>query len=314
MTVAGDRLGRMLEIAVQDRSGRVGVRVSEDELRDAVRDMGQWKGSFLVLQRVPDLPDTYAQACPEDGAWTVEYRDGARSRHFGARVGALERVAELLVGWAREDADWAAGEEWERIDFGPDPEPAPLELPEEDEELLVTEVRTLLVGGYATLAQAAEVAEECLVDGEHRPVGKEQARQLAERMWLERVAEQRGWAGETDPERLARAFAALDAAGITAREDFTCCGGCGYAEIGAQAAPGARGFVFFHSQSTGGAARGGDLWLQYGGFDGSAETTAAVGREVVAALTGAGLTAVWNGGPDDAIRVTGLDWRRRLVG
>ncbi|BAJ30875.1 MULTISPECIES: hypothetical protein [Kitasatospora] len=304
----------MLEIAVQDKSGRVGVRVSEDELRDLVRDMGQWKGSFLVLQRVPDLPDTYAQTCPEDGAWTVEHRDGAQSRHFAARVTELERVAELLVGWARQDADWAAGEQWERIDFGPDPEPAPLELSAEDEEALIAEVRRLLVGGYATLAQAAEAAEEYLVDGEHRPVSREQARQLAERLWRERVAEQRAWTGETDPERLARAFAVLDAAGITAREDFTCCGSCGYAEIGAEAAPGARGFVFFHSQSTDGAAAGGDLWLQYGGFDGSEATTAAVGREVVAALAGVGLATAWDGEPDDAIRVTGLDWRRRLVG
>ncbi|GLW69260.1 hypothetical protein Kpho02_15590 [Kitasatospora phosalacinea] len=304
----------MLEIAVQDRSGRVGVRVSEDELRDLVRDMGQWPGAFLVLQRVPDLPDTYAQACPQDGAWTVEYRDGAPSRHFAARVTELERVAELLTGWARQDADWAAGEEWERLDLGPDPEPAPLELSAQDEEVLVAEVRRLLVGGYATLAQAAEVAEECLVDGEERPVSREQARQLADRMWRERVAEQRTWSGETDPERLTRAFRALDAAGITAREDYACCGSCGYAGIGDEAAPGARGFVFFHAQSTAAVAEGGDLWLYYGGFDGSGRTTAAVGREVVAALAGAGLTTAWNGEPDEAIRVTGLDWRRRLVG
>ncbi|QKW21632.1 hypothetical protein HUT16_23515 [Kitasatospora sp. NA04385] len=304
----------MLEIAVRDQDDVVRVRVTEDELADLVGDMAQWPGAFLVVQRVPDLPDTYVQTCPEDGAWTVEYRDGAQSRHFGARVAEPERVVELLAGWARQDADWAAGEEWERIDFGPDPEPAPLELSEEDEQSLTAEVRLLLVGGYATLAQAAEVAEEYLVDGEHRPVGKEQARQLADRLWLERVAEQRTWVGETDPERLARAFAALDAAGITARENFTCCGSCGNAEIGAESAPGARGFVFFHAQCTEGAARGGDLWLLYGGFDGSAETTAAVGREVVAALAGAGLTTAWNGEPGDAIRVTGLDWRRRLVG
>ncbi|WP_033214820.1 DUF6891 domain-containing protein [Kitasatospora phosalacinea] len=303
----------MLEITVRDESGRVGVRVSEDELRASVRDVGQRKGSFLVLQRVPDLPDTYAQACPEDGAWTVEYRDGAQSRHFGARVGEPERVAELLTGWARGDADWAAGEEWERIDFGPDPEPAPLELSAEDERILVAEVRRLLVGGYTTLARAAEAARECLVRDGHRPVGAEQAKQLVDRMWLERVAEQRGWVGETDPERLSRAFAALEESGITARENFTCCRTCGNSEIGAED-PGARGFVYFHSQCTDGVAGGGDLWLLYGGFDGSERTTAAVGREVVAALAGAGLTAVWSGEPGDAIRVTGLDWRRRLVG
>ncbi|MFJ5923502.1 DUF6891 domain-containing protein [Kitasatospora sp. NPDC092948] len=303
----------MLEIAVRDKSGRVGVRVSEDELLDLVQDMGAWQGSFLVLQRVPDLPDTYAQACPENGAWTVEHRDGSPTRHYGTQVHELERVAELLLGWAREDAGWDAGAEWGRIDFGPEPEPAPLELSEEDEESLVDEVRRLLAGGYTTLARAAEAAEEYLVDGDTRPVTGAQAKQLVDRMWLERVAEQRTWVGETDPERVARAFAALETTGITARENFTCCRSCGNGEIGAEN-PEARGFVYFHSQGTEHAVLGHSLSLYYGGFDDSEQTTTAVGREVVAALEEHGLTVRWDGDPARAIDVVELDWRRRLVG
>ncbi|MFJ5233588.1 DUF6891 domain-containing protein [Kitasatospora sp. NPDC088391] len=303
----------MLQIAVRDQSDVLRVRVSEDELLDMVRDMVHWPDAFLVLQRVPDLPDTYAQACPENGGWTVEHRDGAPSRHYGTRVEGPEQVGALLLGWARGDADWDAGAEWERIDFGPDPEPAPLTLSAEDEQALVDEVRQLLAGGYATLAEAAELAEEYLVDGDRRPVTEEQAKQLADRLWLERVAEQRDWAGETDPERLARAFAALEEAGLTARENFACCRSCGNAEIGAENED-ARGFVYFHQQSTGAVASGGTLMLYYGGFDGSEETTAAVGHEVVRALAAAELTTHWEGDPAQAIRVTGLDWRRRLVG
>jgi hypothetical protein len=52
----------------------------------------------------------------------------------------------------------------------------------------------------------------------------------------------------------------------------------------------------------------------YGGFDGSPNTTAAVGREVIAALNRFGLSADWNGDPGHAITVTPLDWRKRLVG
>ncbi|WP_189270915.1 DUF6891 domain-containing protein [Kitasatospora griseola] len=303
----------MLRIAVRDQADVVRVRLSEDELVDTVRDMAYASGTFVVLQRVPDLPDTYAQACPENGAWTVEHRAGSPARHYGTQVQDVEQVAALLLGWAREDEGWDAGAAWERIDFGPDPEPAPLELSEQDERTLVAEVRRLLVEGYTTLAQAAEAAEECLVDKGVRPVTKAQAKQLVDRMWLERVAEQRSWVGETDPERVARAFAALESSGITARENFTCCRSCGNGEIGAEN-PEARGFVYFHSQCTEGAAAGQDLWLLYGGFDDSEETTAAVGREVVAALEECGLTVRWDGSPDEAIRVTGLDWRRRLVG
>jgi hypothetical protein len=44
-----------------------------------------------------------------------------------------------------------------------------------------------------------------------------------DRLWLDRLAEQAAWEGVTDPERLALAFGALEEAGITARENFTCC-------------------------------------------------------------------------------------------
>lgn len=68
----------------------------------------------------------------------------------------------------------------------------------------------------------------------------------------------------------------------------------------------------FQAQGTEGAAGGGDLRLMYGGFAPDEALTASVGREVVAALDGVGLAWEWNGSAHDAIRVTGLDWRKRL--
>ncbi|MFJ8469170.1 DUF6891 domain-containing protein [Streptomyces swartbergensis] len=138
----------------------------------------------------------------------------------------------------------------------------------------------------------------------------------SERLWLQRLDEQETWAGPTDPDRLEQAFAALEDDGIVAREDFSCCRGCGMTEIGAEAdgRPGVRGFVFFHHQGTRGAAQGYGLSLYYGGFDGSEETTKAVGHEVVAALAAAGLSAQWDGDPGKAIDVAPLETRKRLVG
>ncbi len=190
----------------------------------------------------------------------------------------------------------------------------PLDLGEDERATLEARVREVLAGGYATRDELAEVAEEYLVTEDRRPVSREQARALADRLWRERVAEQAAWRGETDPERLTRAFTALEEAGITARENFTCCRSCGEAEIGDAAGPDARGFVYFHTQCTDSAATGRGLTLLYGGFDGSSETTAAVGREVVAALAAVGLPAEWDGDPGRAVTVTPLDWRRRLVG
>lgn len=97
-------------------------------------------------------------------------------------------------------------------------------------------------------------------------------------------------------------------------ENFTCCRSCGQSEIGGEGETDAHGFVYFHSQCTDSAAAGHGLMLLYGGVDGSSETTAAIGHEVVAALEAAGLVADWDRDPDRAITVTPLEWRRRLVG
>jgi hypothetical protein len=305
----------MLEIVVKTENRERHVRVSAEELAGLVRRIGGDGDRFLVIQRIPDLPDVFAQIWHETGGdYTVEHRDGAADRHFEARAEEPEAVIAALTGWARQDAGWDAGVAWSPLDMGPVPDVPPLELPDDDREMLEQHVREVLVGGYASRAELAELAEEYLVTDEHRPVSRAQATALADRLWLERVAEQAGWRGETDPERLTRAFAALSEAGITARENFACCRTCADAEIGAHAGPDARGFVYFHSQCTDSAATGRGLMLLYGAFADSPEATAAVGHEVVAALEAVGLRTAWNHDPSRAVEVTPLDWRRRLVG
>lgn len=149
---------------------------------------------------------------------------------------------------------------------------------------------------------------------EQRPVSAAQARHLVDRLWLESVAEQSTCGGETDPERLTRAFLILEASGVTARENFACCRSCGQAEIGAAGSADARGFVYFHAQCTDAAACDHGLTLLYGGFDGTPETTISIGRDVVTALEAVGLPTSWDGSPSRGIEVKPLDWRKRLIG
>ncbi|HEX7307695.1 DUF6891 domain-containing protein [Lentzea sp.] len=301
----------MLDITVRTENSERHVRPSAQELEGLVRRIGAGGDNFLVLQRVPDLPDVFAQVWHEHGGeYAVEHRDA--SGYFEATAGEPATVVAVLVGWARRESGWDGRLAWSRLDAGPAREVPPLDLADDERRELEGRVREVLAAGYASRADLAEVAEDYLVTGDRRPVSRHQARALADRLWLERVAEQESWQGETDPERLARAFARLDAGGIVAREHFTCCRTCGNAEIGDEAGPGARGFVYFHAQSTEAAGHG--LTLHYGGFDDSAATTAAVGTEVVAALEAEGLAADWNGDPGRAITVTPLEWRRRLVG
>ncbi|WP_269857047.1 DUF6891 domain-containing protein [Streptomyces sp. RPT161] len=305
----------MLEIVVKTENWERHVRVSAEELAGLVRRIGGDGDRFLVVQRIPDVPDVFAQVWHTAGGdYTLEHRDGAAARHFQATVDGPEVVIAAITGWTRQEAGWDAGLAWSLVDMGPTREVPQLDLDGEDLEELEKRVREVLVGGYVSRAELAEFAEEYLVTEGRRPVSREQAEALADRMWLERVAEQAKWRGETDPERLARAFTALQEAGITARENFTCCRSCGQSEIGGEGGPDARGFVYFHAQCTDSAAAGHGLMLFYGGFDGSSETTAAIGHEVVAALEAAGLHAEWDHDPDRAIKLTPLDWRRRLVG
>ncbi|HBF80073.1 MAG TPA: hypothetical protein DD420_09120 [Streptomyces sp.] len=305
----------MPEIVVKTENGERHVRVSAEELAGLVRRIGGDGDRFLVVQRIPDLPDVFAQVWHEAGAdYTLEHRDGAVDRHFLTTADGPEPVIAAMTGWARQEVRWDRDLAWSLLDMGPARDVPPLELDDDERVELEKRVREVLVGGYASRAELAELAEEFLVTQDRRPVSREQAHALADRLWLERVAEQAAWQGETDPERLTRAFTALREAGITARENFTCCRSCGRSEIGGEGGPGARGFVYFHTQCTDSAAAGHGLMLLYGGFDGSSETTAAIGHEVVAALEAAGLSAEWDRDPDRAVTVTPLDWRRRLVG
>ncbi|MFD9005573.1 DUF6891 domain-containing protein [Streptomyces sp. NPDC059582] len=301
-----------LVINVDTENRQRHARISAERLRELVHRIGGAGDHYLVVKRIPDIPDVFVQVWHEHGEdYQVEHREG-RDRFFGTVVGDRDRVAAALTGWAREDAGWDAGITWEPI-VQDAPQEVP-ELPADVRDEVETRIRELLRCGYDDRAQLAEDAEEYLVDDDDRPVSPAQARELVDRLWRERLAEQATWREITDPERLTDAFEALDASGITARENFTCCRSCGSAEIGAERGEGARGFVYFHSQCTQSAAAGHGLTLFYGGFDGSAETTAAVGGEVVAALDAAGLSTSWDGSPDTAIQVTGLTWHKRLVG
>ncbi|NEB17114.1 DUF6891 domain-containing protein [Streptomyces coelicoflavus] len=304
----------VLAIRVETENWQKHARIGAAELRELVTRIGHAGDRFLVVQRIPDIPDVFAQVWHEEGGeYRLEYR-AAADAFFGTDLDDPHRAADLLTGWARQEPGWDAGVAWEPIAVPPQ-EGVP-DLPDEVREQVERRVREQLRCGYDSRGTLSEIAEDYLVGGEYgeRPVSPAQARQLVDRLRLERLAEQESWGGDTtDPDRLTRVFEVLDAAGVTARENFACCRGCGTAEIGAER-EGARGFVFFHRQSTEAAAEGHGLMLHYGGFDGSEETTTAVGHEVVAAFTGSGLSTEWNGDPGRAIAVTPLNWRKRLEG
>jgi hypothetical protein len=96
----------------------------------------------------------------------------------------------------------------------------------QNEELTRTaadHARRAVARGSFPCAAIVDDIVECL-DGEAEP---DDLRTLAWRLvgpaFAAHLDAQRNWPARTDSDRLTDAFRALDAAGIVAREDFTCC-------------------------------------------------------------------------------------------
>lgn len=168
------------------------------------------------------------------------------------------------------------------------------------------------------LGEAAygEIVEDAVdyVDGDGDP---NEVRSLAERLAAEAMAAhltaQASWPSVTDSDRLSAAFDELNAAGIVAREDFTCCQNCGLNEIGAEVDdPSAvRGYAFYHRQDAEGAVESGQLHVAYGRFE--APPTVDIGNEVSEALKRNGLDVYWDGTTNQRILVR-MTWQRRREG
>lgn len=132
------------------------------------------------------------------------------------------------------------------------------------------------------------------------------------------AADQKSWPAHTDCDRLDAALEELEAEGVISRQNFSCCGTCGSAEIWdeiaaveEQGGP-ARGYAFYHMQDTESAAEGGGLYLNYGACAEGEEAAVAIGREIVSRLEEHGLSTDWDGSWAKRIRVD-LDWKRRRV-
>lgn len=131
-------------------------------------------------------------------------------------------------------------------------------------------------------AERIEIVEQSLCElVEDTP--RQQLLRLIEHMTDEALAchqkEERRWAYLTDCDRLDRAFAAMEQAGIVARQHFSCCNNCGHKEITLEARRKAhqaqvgkneidiRGYAFYHRGDTERAAKSGILYITFGAID-----------------------------------------------
>lgn len=177
-------------------------------------------------------------------------------------------------------------------------------------------IRRHVAAGFLEPGEIGVFAAQVFADTLDAAVLRHHVQRYMREILAEQRAEQVFWPTVTDCERLDAAFAALERAGIVARQHFSCCGSCGAAEIWEELAAfdelgtPARGYVFYHRQDTEVAGELGGLYLSYGAVEAGAAPTEAVGRAVVEALEAKGLDSVWDGQWTNRIFAP-LDWKRR---
>lgn len=193
-------------------------------------------------------------------------------------------------------------------------------LSPEDFDDLHDHIRMQVAAGFLSLDEIIDTAVESLVEASvtagvphSADALRIAARAIADQALAAHRADQSRWADQTDCDRLDAAFAELEAAGIVARQHFSCCGICGAEEIHdlISAAPSpARGFTFFHVQDTEHAIAGESLYLSYGASSRDKSEAVAIGHEIVAILGRHGLAPAWNGKIAHRIALPVI-WQRR---
>jgi hypothetical protein len=189
-------------------------------------------------------------------------------------------------------------------------------LPEDFDDLHEF-IRVQVAAGYAPSDAIVDESVDVFADTEVPATALRGAAQaLTDQAIAAHLEAQLSWPEITDCDRVDAAFADLDAAGIIARQHFSCCGACGATEIhdelekAEKAGQSVRGYTFFHIQDTEQAVAGEALFLSYGSVSKNKDEAVAIGHEVLAALARHGLTPGWNGKHAHRIALP-VTWLRR---
>ncbi len=170
--------------------------------------------------------------------------------------------------------------------------------------------------GFDTVHEIIEQATAYAAESSGRKDIQHEIKQLTAESLADHRRKQADWVGQSDCEKLDRAFDALKGKRIVARQNFSCCLNCGHHEIWdeieeVEKQHSVDGYVFYHLQCTEDAVKTGQLSMAYGSVEDDEECLQRVGRAVVEELQKFGLSAEWNGEIGSPILVNDLVWRRR---
>jgi hypothetical protein len=185
-------------------------------------------------------------------------------------------------------------------------------IPEDLRNFIANRIRE----GFESVHEIIEDATHCAFERHGRDDLFPGIKRITAEMLAAHRAEQAGWGSSTDCDRLDEAFAALNRQGIVARQNFSCCNNCGFAEIwdeieNEEERQPVEGYVFYHLQGTECAIESGQLLLAYGCVAEDEAVFVRVANKIVEELRRVGLDAKWQGTARHPIVVDGIVWQKR---
>ena len=202
---------------------------------------------------------------------------------------------------------------------------APATRPEKDakrrpKSILLAETREIVgwrvADGFLDRAAIVDLAMDA-ADG--RESLRSDVEKVVEEEFAAHQKREADWKFLTDPDRLGRAFVALEKDKVIARERFSDCRKCGVADMKLlredliEKGRRADGYVFFTDQDADGVSKAGELVLEYGSFREDDEATERIAEKIAQVLRSQGLTVVAESDDEKSsyLVLTGLDWQKR---
>jgi Domain of unknown function (DUF6891) len=187
-----------------------------------------------------------------------------------------------------------------------------------DHEYARIQVRYRVASGFWPAEEIAEtVLEECFDPADVTSADEGWLNQLIEEAFAAQRKAEASWPADTDFDRLAAAFVALEEGGIIALHNAGMTQSDGldditevYHDRGAEVS-GIQGYCFYHMQDVERAIDGHGLLLTFGEIRGDLAKGTEIGRRIVAELTKAGFRTTWAGTTEQRINIDDVRWQKR---
>ncbi len=184
----------------------------------------------------------------------------------------------------------------------------------DDETYIYDSIKTWVWSGFQTLDEVYESIDDIIEPG--TKVDRGMLREFAPQEFARKKIAEKTWPAVTDCERLDQAFEKLEAIGIVALHNAgmtTSDGRSDVAEVVSdQPEKKYIGYCFYHGQDLERVLEGHGLWLAFDDVSESDDAKAVlIGKRVVEALTGEGLTVDWASSARTRILMPKFIWQRR---